>query len=106
MEGGVGAQGLMVVEILVAQGDGHDPLGDHGLLVMDDEDRVAGVGDGRVEGLEEAGRLADLPEQEGPGVGGEPAAQEVGDDRLGAEAGKGEGFAVTVCHSGGLAPGG
>ena len=83
-----------------------DPLGDHGPLVVGDAGRVAGVGDGRVEGLEEAGRLADLAEQEGAGVGGEPAAEEVGDDRLGAEAGKGEGFAVTVCHSGGLASGG
>ena len=96
----------MVVEILIAQGNGHDPLGDHGLLVMDDEDRVAGIGDDRRDGLEEAGLAAHFPEQEGSGIGGQPASQEVGDDRLGAEAGKGEGLAVTVCHGGGLAPAG
>ena len=44
----------MVVEVLVAQGDGDDPLGEQGLLVVDDEDGVARVGDGRVEGVEEA----------------------------------------------------
>ena len=54
LERGVGAEGLMVVEILVAQGDGDDPLGEQGALVVDDEDGMTGVGDGRVEGVEEA----------------------------------------------------
>ena len=93
----------MVVEVLVAQGDGDDPLGEHGLLVVDDEDGLAGVGDGRVEGVEEAEAVGDLAEQQGAGVGGEPSAAEVGDDGLGPEPGKAEGVAVTVCHSGGLA---
>ena len=93
----------MVVEVLVAQGDGDDPLGEHGLLVVDDEDGMARVGDGRVEGVEEAEAVGDLAEQQGAGVGGEPAAVEVGDDGLGPEPGKVEGVAVTVCHSGGLA---
>ena len=47
--------------------------------------------------------LADLAEQQRAGVGGEPSAREIGDDGLGPEAGKVEGVAVTVCHSGGLA---
>ena len=34
--------------------------------------------------------LADLAEQEGAGIGGEPASQEIGDDGLGVEAGKRE----------------
>ena len=65
----------MVVEVFVAQRDGGDPLGEHGLLVMDGEDRVSRVRDGGVEGLEEAGLSGDLAEQQGPGIGGEPAAQ-------------------------------
>jgi hypothetical protein len=48
---------------------------------------VAGVGDGRVDGIEEASRLTEFTEQEGPGVGGQPAAEEVGDDLSGAKAG-------------------
>ena len=96
----------MVVEVLVAQGDGDDPLGDQGPLVMDDEGRVAGVGDGLIEGAEESGLFADLAEEQRAGVGGEPATLEVGDDGLGSEAGKGEGRAITVCHSGGLTGGG
>ena len=99
----VGAEGQVVVEVLVAQGQGDDPLGEQGPLVVVDPCRVAGVGDGFVEGPEQPGRLADLAEQQGTGVGGEPAAEEVGDQGLGAEAGKGEGLAITVCHSGGLA---
>ena len=73
---------------------------------MDDKDGVSGVRDRLVDGVEEASALTDLPQEEGPGIGGQPASQEIGDDRLGAETGKGEGFAVTVCHSGGLAFGG
>ena len=70
----------MVVEVLVAQGEGHDPLGDHGLLVMDDEDGVAGVWDDLADGIEQADPLSDLPQQEGPGIRGQPAAQEISDD--------------------------
>ena len=96
----------MVVEVLVSQGDRDHPLCEHGARVVDDEDGMARVGDGGVEGLEETDVVADLAEQKRPGVGGEPAALEIGDDGLGAEAGKVEGVAVTVCHSDGLAFGG
>jgi hypothetical protein len=94
----------VVVEVLVAQRDGEDPLGDQGALVGDDPRRVAGVGDGLIEGPEPPGRLAGLAEEQGAGVGGEPATLEVGDNRLGPEAGKGQGLASTVCQSGGRAP--
>ena len=105
LEGRVGAEGVVVVEILVAQGDSDDPLGDHRFLVMDDVHRVARVRDGLV-GEREAGLLTNLPQQERPGIGSEPAPQEVGDQGLGAEAGKGQGRAITVCHRGGLSLGG
>jgi hypothetical protein len=73
----------MVVEVLVAQGQGDDPLGDQGALVVDDQRRAAGVGDDLVEGTEQPDLLADLAEEQGAGIGGEPAALEVGDDRPG-----------------------
>jgi hypothetical protein len=44
LEGGVAPQGLVVVEVLGAQGHGHDPLGDQGSLIVDDKDRVGGSG--------------------------------------------------------------
>ena len=71
---GVDAEVLVVVEVLVPQGDRRDPLGDHGALVVDDEDGVSGVGDGGVEGVEQADLVGDLAEEQRPGVGGEPAA--------------------------------
>ena len=59
---------------------------------MDDEDGMAWVGDRRVEGVEQSDPVADLAEQQRAGVGGEPAALEVGDDVLGPEGGKAEGI--------------
>jgi hypothetical protein len=102
----VAAEGQVVVEVLVAAGDGGDALGEQGLLVVRDEFGPAGVGDGRVEGLEEAEAAFDLAEQQGTGVGGEPTAVEVGDDGPGSEPRKVQGVEATVCHSGGLALGG
>ncbi len=95
----------MVVEVLVAQGDGDDPLSEQGPLGVHDQGGEAAVGDDAIEGVEQSEPLAELSQQEGAGVGGELAALEVGDNRLGAESGKGEGVAVTVCHSDGLALG-
>ena len=95
----------MIVEVLVAQGDGGDPLGDQGALVMADGERVPGVGDGGVEGVEQADPFGNLAEQQGTGIGSKPSTLEVGDDGLGPEAGKVQEVAVTVCLSGGLAPG-
>ena len=58
LQRGVGAEGLVVVEVLVAQGDGDDPLGEHGLLVVDDQSGWRGSGMARVEGVEEAEAVA------------------------------------------------
>jgi hypothetical protein len=69
---------------------------------MDDQREPAGIGEGAIEGVEEPEPVADFSEQEESGIGGEPAPLEIGDDRLGAKAGKLEGVAVTVCHRGGL----
>jgi hypothetical protein len=103
LQSGVGTEGLMVVEVLVAQGDGGDPLSEHGHLVVHDQRGPARVGDGSIEGLEQTESSAEFAEQEGASVGGEPSAPEVGDDGLGAEPGEEERVAATVCHSDGLA---
>jgi hypothetical protein len=66
---------------------------------VDDIDGVARVGDGRVEGLEESEAVGDLAEEEGPGVGRDTAAEEVGDDGPAPEGGKVEWLGVTVCHA-------
>ena len=103
LQHGVGAEGLMVVEVLVAQSEGEDPLGEQRLLVVDGEDGMAWVGDRRVEGVEEADAVGDLAQEQRAGVGGQASPLEVGDDVLGPEGGKAERFGVTVCHSDGLA---
>ncbi len=89
----------MVVEILVAQGDGDDPLCQHGLLIVDDVEGIARVGDGRVEGIEKSDAVGDLAKEQRTGIGGEPATVEVGDDPLAAQGGKVEWQKVTVCHA-------
>ena len=106
LQHGVMAQGQVIVEVLVAQRDGDDPLGQQALLIVPDHLRRAWIGECGVEGVEEPGVSFDLAEQQGAGVGGEPSALEVGDDVLGSEAGKGEGRGGTVCHGDGLARGG
>jgi hypothetical protein len=58
----------MGVEILVAQGEGVDALGEQGALVVDDEEWMARVGDRRVEGVEEFESVAGLTEQVRAGV--------------------------------------
>ncbi|SIO13396.1 hypothetical protein SAMN05444166_2632 [Singulisphaera sp. GP187] len=71
--GRVGAEGLLVVEVLIADGEDDDPLSEHGLLVVDDSGKPARVGNGLVEDVEESESLADLAKQEDVGVGGEPS---------------------------------
>src|SRR6185312_6130152 len=88
LENRIGAEGLVVIEILVPQGNRGGSLGDHGALVMDDEAWVSGVGNGGVECVKEADLVGGIAEQQGTGVGSEQAAPEIGDDGLGAEARK------------------
>ena len=96
----------MVVEVLVAQSDGSDPLGEQGALVVDEEQRMARVGDGRVAGVEEADAVGDLAEEQPARICGQASTIKVGDDVLGSEGGEVEGLAVTICQSDGLALGG
>src|ERR1017187_1570171 len=103
LEHGVNAKVLMVVEVLLPQGDCGYALGDHGTLVVNDEDGVSGVGDGGVYGVEQADLVVDLAEQQRTGICSESSTLEVREDGLGPEGGKVEAVWVTVCHSGGLA---
>ena len=89
---GIGAEGLVIVEVFVAEGDGDDPLGDHGPLGVDDEDGMSGVGDGGVDGVEEAEAVVDLAEEQGAGVGGEPPPVKSATTALGPRLEKGRGL--------------
>ena len=57
---------LMVVEILVAEGDRDDPLGEHFFLVVDDEPGISRVRNCLVEGLEQTDPLADFAQDRAP----------------------------------------
>src|SRR5690606_41635045 len=58
------SEGELVVEVLIPAGDGDDPLGQQGALVVDDQLRQPGVGDRLVEGPEEPEPLFELAEQQ------------------------------------------
>ena len=91
----------MVVEVLVAQGQGVDPLGEEVLQRVLDQLGVAMVGEAGGELADDAGELLDLAEQQGAAVGGDVAAVEVGEDLAGAEAWESRGrWRYTVCPSG------
>ena len=72
------AQGLLVVEILVAQGQAVDALAEQRELAVDDEKGMTRVGDDLVERGGESELPVGLAQQQGPGVGGEIAAGEIG----------------------------
>ena len=82
---GIVAEGLLVVEVFVAQGQGVDALPEEGALLVDDEEGVPGVGDDAVEGGGESEASVGLAEEQSPGVAGEGAAGEVGLDPVAAE---------------------
>ena len=85
MHKGIVAEGLLVVEVFVAQGQGVDALPEEGALLVDDEEGVPGVGDDAVEGGGESEASVGLAEEQSPGVAGEGAAGEVGLDPVAAE---------------------
>ena len=75
----------MVVEVLVAQRQGVDPLCDEVFQGVLDQLGVAVVGEAGGELAEDAGGLLDLSEQQGAAVGGDVAAVEGSEDLTGAE---------------------
>ena len=87
----------MVVEVLVAQGQAVDALGEEVLQGMLDEVGVAVVVEAGGELADDAGEGLGLAEQEGAAVCGDGAAVEVGEDLAGSEHGKVEVGRVTLC---------
>lgn len=98
-QGGIGPERLVIVEILIAQGDGVDPLGEHGFLIMLDACGVAGVGKSLVECVDQAGSPIDFAEQEDAGIGRDATASEIGLDFPGSEAGESKGIRITMCQA-------
>ena len=94
----VAAEVVVVVEVLVAQGQGVDPLGEEVLDGVLDEVGVAVVGEAGGELADDPGESLGLAEQQGAAVGGDVAAVEVGEDLAGAEHGKVEVGGVTLCR--------
>ena len=88
----------MVVEILVAQRDAEDPLGQHGLLVVYCHERVARVGDAGRQPSDQAQLAIRLPQQQPARVAGESAAIKIRHDFLRFETGKQDRLSVTLCH--------
>jgi hypothetical protein len=72
------AQGGVIVEVFVAQGDAKDALAQQSALGVGGEFGVAGIGDGVVEGIEQSEAAVGLAQEESTGVGGEVTAVEVG----------------------------
>jgi len=95
------AELLVVVEILVAQGQAEDALGQERPLRMFEAFGVAGIRQGAVESVEEPQAAIDLAEEQGAGIGGEGAAGEIRFEAAGIESGKVHGVWVTLCHRGG-----
>lgn len=62
------AQMVVVVEVLVAQGNGLYALSQHGLLPAPGEARMARVGDAGTNGLDKAEAFINLAKQQASGV--------------------------------------
>nr|WP_245802449.1 hypothetical protein [Desulfacinum hydrothermale] len=92
----VGTQGVVVVRILVAEGDGINALAKQRELGVPNLAQVSGVSDGGVEGANEASALFDLSQEGRTGVGGDLTAVEGGGEGFAAESCEGE-LGVTDC---------
>lgn len=92
---------LVVIQVLVSGGQAEDPLGQDGPLGVGDELGSPRVGDGPVEGIDQAEVPIGLAEQEGTGIGRDPPAGEVGVNRAAGGTGKRERVRGTLCHRGG-----
>ncbi len=73
---GIVAQLVVVVQILVAQGEADDALGDEGGEGVFGEARIPVVGEAGGDALEQARGSSDPAEQQRPGVGGDRAPVE------------------------------
>src|SRR5262249_37694014 len=81
LEGGVGAEGIVVVLVLVAGQNAVDAGADHFQQGMLDERGGAGVIEGIGEGLRESDALIELADREQPGIAGELTGRRLDDER-------------------------
>ena len=91
------AQALMVVDVLVAQGDAHDPLAQqHGQLVLD-EKGIAVIGEKPGKLLAETPDPVHFPQQQRAALAGQMPAAEIRFDPAAAKPLKCEGLLSTLC---------
>ena len=74
------SKSLLIVEIFVSQRQADDALSEHRPLRMLDQIRVAGVGDGLVDRIDQPDVTIRFTHQQRPGVTSEPAASKIGLD--------------------------
>ena len=97
-EHGVVAQVVVVVQILVAQGEAGDALGHERGNGVCGEARIAVVGEAAGDAVEQAAVPPDLPEQQRPRIGGDRPAVEGGRDFTTLTALKSERNDLTLCR--------
>ena len=94
---GIVAQMVVIVQVLVAEGEGHDALGHQRGDGVFGARRIAVVGEAGREAVEQLHRSPDLSEQQDPGVGSDRAAVERGRDFTALAALKSERDGRTLC---------
>lgn len=94
----IGAELLMVVEVFVTAGDAEDALRQKSALRVEDEIGIARIGNGPIEGVDEAESPIGFAEEEDAGIGGDVAAGKVGDQIATIKASEGDAGSITLCH--------
>ena len=100
LEGGIGAQRIEVVGILVTAADGEDPGADHVGDRVGDAGRIAPVGDQPRQVVGDPKPLLGHAQQHDPAVRGEPSSIEGGGDLLAPDGWKIEAGDRSVDHGG------
>ena len=92
------SQGIVVIEVFVAQGQGEDALGEQIVRPMFDPLGIAVIGETGGESAKDAGLGLHLPQQESAGVRSDGPAVESGGDCPASEGLEIELACVTLCH--------
>ena len=95
------SKAAVLVEIFVAGGKPEDALGPKRALGMHDPLRATRIGEGRIDGVEQADPPIGLAEQKQSGIGADVPGVELGKQFPLADAGKKNASRVTVRHRGG-----
>jgi hypothetical protein len=87
---GIATEGVVIVEVFIAQCNAMDALRQQGLYVVDNLLRSARIGDAARQGLGQADLAIHLTKQQPAGVRGQPAAFEIRRDFASRKTGKSE----------------